>query len=535
MRIRPFFTTLAASALALAGLTGVSQAAAEPVGQPVVSPLSAAPTSMWQTDRVVWSLAYSQGVLYVGGSFQNVRPPGAALGASSQVPQARLAAFDADTGAFINSWRPTVAGGEIYALDVSPDGSRLYVGGTFNRMNGSFRNKAAAFNITNPRAPQLLAASAFRANLNGKVNDIDSTNQSVWLGGTFTTASGQSRPRVAAYDVASGNLSPFRVNLAEATAPRYTAPFVTTIEHSAGRVYIGGMFNRVNGVAQHALAVVNAATGATDPGFTIPDIIPGAYVVAAQVSEGRLFIAGRADATGGNLDRLEGPMALNAASGQILWGSNRHRCYGDTFALMPLHGRIWTATHAHDCSRIGGHPETSPRWYAAVLGQDPASGELAHFFPQVTGRGSVPGSLNNTRAFATDGQRLFVAGGFLRIQGLAQQNITAFEPRTAGSTAPTRVTVSAQAGSTGGAVVSWRAAHDDDDRTLTYTVFRRLSNVPLGTVVADSTFWNRPQLSFVDRGVSPGESVFYRVRVSDGTNNVMSSRSASVTIPPAGQ
>lgn len=481
---------------------------------------------MWQTDAVVWALAYSRGVLYVGGSFQNVRPPGAAPG-TSEVPQARLAAFDADTGEFISSWRPRVAGGNVYSLNVSPDGSRLYVGGAFEHVDGGYRNKAAAFDITSPRSPRLLSYATFGTNLNGKVNDIDSTNDTVWLGGKFTRANRQPRDRVAAYEVSTGNLTPFRVDLAGAT--QFNAPFVSTLEESNGRLYLGGMFHRVNGVDSHALGVVDAATGATDTGFDVPYIIPESYVVAAQVMDGRLYISGRADRTGGNPNRLEGMMAMDAQSGQILWGSDGHRCLGDTFAILPVHGLLWTATHSHDCSAIGGHPEMRPRFYASILGQDPLTGEMAHFYPEVGGSGNVPGSRNNTRALATDGRRLFVGGGFLRVNGVRQQNLTFYDTRPP-SSPPRRIRPTAEATSVGTVRVTWPASTDDDDRTLTYIVHRRWSMDPVATIRADSTFWNRPQLSFVDEDVTPGRDVFYRISISDGDTTRVSNRSNTVTV-----
>jgi hypothetical protein len=155
-----------------------------------------------------------------------------------------------------------------------------------------------------------------------------------------------------------------------------------------------------------------------------------------------------------------------------------------------------------------------------------------HFYPETLGRSAVPGSLNNVRAFATDGQRLFVGGGFVSVNGIAQQNVTAFSPKTTGGVAPLRVArPTVTAASTGGATVTWTTSSDRDDRNLTYSVFRRRSSTPFTTVRASSTFWSTPTASVVDTAVAPGDSVFYKVRVSDGTNKSTSLASATVTIP----
>lgn len=532
MRARQLLGCLLSGLLVSLVLSAAQPAAAEPTGAaPPVSPLSAKPTTMWQTDQTVWALAYSQNVLYVGGSFTTVRPPGAPLG-SSQQSQARLAAFNATTGEFIDTWRPVIGGGDVYSLEVSPDNSRLYVGGGFTAVNSTTHQRLAAFNIADPTSPVLLNSSQFGARTNRRVTDIDATNDTVWAGGNFTTAGATPRTYVAAFAANGGGVLPFNVNLSGVSAPSYTSPFVTAVQlDGQGNLAVGGLFDRVNDVTQHGFAMVNAATGERLAGFTSPPLINTSYVTAAVFQDGRLFIAGRDDKSG-STDRLEGVMAMDARNGQILWGSNQHRCLGDSFSLQVISGSVWVGTHAHDCKKVGTFPETNPRFYAAVLGQDVATGEQDHFYPDTSGKSTVPGSLNNVRAFATDGQRLFVGGGFAAVNGIQQQNLTVFEPKTGGGTAPVKVAKpTATANLTGGATVSWIASSDRDNRTLTYDVFRRNSSTPFATIQAQSAFWYKPGLSVVDSSVQSGESVYYKVRVSDESNKVMSVASTTITIP----
>src|SRR5919206_1513437 len=59
--------------------------------------VNGAPSASWQTNGNVLALAYANGVIYVGGEFTSVRPPGAALG-TGEVRRNHLAAFDASTG-----------------------------------------------------------------------------------------------------------------------------------------------------------------------------------------------------------------------------------------------------------------------------------------------------------------------------------------------------------------------------------------------------------------------------------------------------
>jgi len=85
--------------------------------------LSATTSSMYQTNGTVWSLAYSNNVVYAGGAFTSVRPPGEPLG-TDENPRTYLAAFNSATGALL-AFAPTI-NGTVKALAVSADGKTLY-------------------------------------------------------------------------------------------------------------------------------------------------------------------------------------------------------------------------------------------------------------------------------------------------------------------------------------------------------------------------------------------------------------------------
>ena len=90
------------------------------------------------------ALATAGGVLYAGGEFTSVTPPG-----GSSVARTYLAAFTTTTGQ-PTSFDPTL-NGKVNALAVSPDGSTLYVAGSFTKVNGSTRNHFAAFTVSRAR------------------------------------------------------------------------------------------------------------------------------------------------------------------------------------------------------------------------------------------------------------------------------------------------------------------------------------------------------------------------------------------------
>src|SRR4051812_32696564 len=93
-------TALVAAALALTmgSWTGAQVAgggqAAHALTPPVTMTADDLPT--WQTNGVVWALAQSHGIVYAGGTFSAVRPPGAAAGEQER-QVLNFAAFDAAT------------------------------------------------------------------------------------------------------------------------------------------------------------------------------------------------------------------------------------------------------------------------------------------------------------------------------------------------------------------------------------------------------------------------------------------------------
>ena len=80
--------------IALSVLAGI----AAPRALAIQANLSGKPSPIWQTNDIVWTLATSNGVVYAGGQFTSVRPPGSAAG-TGEVARGRLAAFNASTGA----------------------------------------------------------------------------------------------------------------------------------------------------------------------------------------------------------------------------------------------------------------------------------------------------------------------------------------------------------------------------------------------------------------------------------------------------
>jgi hypothetical protein len=236
------------------------------------------PNLSWQTDGAVRAIAFSGGVMYVGGQFSAVRPPGAIVGSRKSVRRSNVAAFNAKTGALLK-WHPWV-GGAVYSIAVS--GSRVYLGGAFTTVDGVVRDRLAAVTTAG-------RLTAWDPHADSTVNVVRiSPDGNVFAGGRFGRVGGAVRSRIAEITPA-GSLTawaPQVGQLAGAACPPRCSPVVFTIAFSRARdsVYLGGHFGLVNGVPRNEAAAVALSDGATVRGFN-PNIYAPANCAGCTTPE----------------------------------------------------------------------------------------------------------------------------------------------------------------------------------------------------------------------------------------------------------
>ena len=306
-----FFPSLIALAFAAASVVALPALQASASGSGPGQNLSATASSSWQTNNTVWAIAPVNGNVFVGGQFTSVRPPGDPAG-TGEVAQAYLAEFNASTGALVTSFAPTLDG-EVTALAVSPNGSTLYVGGSFTHVNGSFRNHLAAFStstgalnttwVPNASAPVLTVAPS-------------PDGSDVYVGGDLTKLDSTARTYAGEVTSTTGALLPWAPNLNGVVTSIAVAP-------DDSRVMVGGYYSQFNGAAQQGIIDTDPTTGAAnivtsiEPNesgctSTVKDVIIGS--VTAQNPAGIAYIA--SEGTGGGC--FDGDWAVNVSTGALV-------------------------------------------------------------------------------------------------------------------------------------------------------------------------------------------------------------------------
>ena len=147
----------------------------------------------------IFDIAAIGNVVYVAGSFTSYTK------GTTTVTANGLAAWDSNTGALLPSFRPVIAGGGVAAVEASPDGTKLFITGTFKTINGVARSKVASISPTTGAA---VAAFNFVGNTNNPGNALAATNTTLYVGGRFTIINGVARSGLAAVNSTTGVVDP---------------------------------------------------------------------------------------------------------------------------------------------------------------------------------------------------------------------------------------------------------------------------------------------------------------------------------------
>ncbi len=200
-------------------------------------------------NTLVNGFAEARGVMYVGGKFGTVRRNTGSAGTA----QPYLAAFNANTGAWISSFRP-VLDGPVYAMRVTPDGSKLIVG-------GEFTGGLVAYDLNTGAVDPSWSTRVTFDNRTAGVINMDLVGNDLYIAGNFNRAVRNGTT------VTRNRLAKLNANTGAVDGQWRAGAFggsVRAIDISPDRTraYIGGLFVNINGQPDtQYLATVNTTTG----------------------------------------------------------------------------------------------------------------------------------------------------------------------------------------------------------------------------------------------------------------------------------
>jgi PKD repeat protein len=229
-------------------------------------------------DGPVYAIAATNTTVYVGGSFT----------AANGTARPRAAAFSAANGSLVTSWRPTIADYTVRAIEISPDGSRVILGGSFTSVNGS-SNPGYGLASVHPGtgASQPLPANSVLRNAgqNASVWGLHADNENFYVT-AYTYYGGGTFEGVGAVRWSDGNLAWIKDCHGDSYSVHSTGDVVYSASHSHYCANLGSF-------------------GQTDP-------IPSwTYYRATAVTQDATRVVGKEATNYFNYEGRPGPTVLN--------------------------------------------------------------------------------------------------------------------------------------------------------------------------------------------------------------------------------
>ena len=199
----------------------------------------------WSPNNTVYSITQHGDRIYIGGKFSRLQN----TSTGQWVNQARIAAFDASTGDLITSFTPQIGSGEVRGIDVSADGSRIYIGGYFSNVNGASRDNLAAVDPAGNLVP------GWDASTNKRVKDVVRVGDDLYIGGVFNRLNNQRRIGLGKISAADGSIENW---VADTIGGRPRAVFASP---NGNDLIVAGSFDLLDGQPRPFLGSVGLSSG----------------------------------------------------------------------------------------------------------------------------------------------------------------------------------------------------------------------------------------------------------------------------------
>jgi hypothetical protein len=207
-------------------------------------------------DGRVYALAAAGDKIVVGGTFTTVQD----YNGTTSMTRNRMFAFNRTTGLIDPTFAPSF-NNDVNAIEASPDGSSIYVGGQFTAIDGVARSGLVKLSMATGQPDP-----AFTARTDKLVSDLALTAaHGLILGGRFTkiaSAAGSApRQNLGAVDPTTGAVLP-SLDLPVTGSRDTLYPYIQEIDVSpdGNRLVIAGNFLQVGGLDREQLALIDLTT-----------------------------------------------------------------------------------------------------------------------------------------------------------------------------------------------------------------------------------------------------------------------------------
>jgi len=256
-----------------------------------VSGLDSPATQTPSIDVLVWDMVQIGDRMFVAGGFLDVQESKY----STPIPQPFLAAFDARSGDWIDSFRPQL---DRIVYSLADLNGTLLVGGEFEQVNGQARTGLVGLDPITGAIDPTFAGYVERpwSNLRAMVRDIKVHGDNIYVAGNFSHLNGAWGVRTRVYKAA--RLVGQNGAVDAGWKPQVTGSGIWGLDTnpSETEVYFTGYFTAVNGEAETGyFHTVDTVTGATAPGkIEVPRNYPALQPEFFDVAHGdnNVFVAG---------------------------------------------------------------------------------------------------------------------------------------------------------------------------------------------------------------------------------------------------
>jgi hypothetical protein len=364
------------------------------------------PDSNISTNGIVRVVYFYERTLYVGGNFTKVTDE------KGTYSRTDLAAFDVATG-HVTNFKANTTSGMVRAI-IAAEG-KLFVGGTFTKINKTSCSKVAALN---PITGDVL--SGFRENsgtIEGAVWALAVAEKNLFLGGKFTSVDGTKRTNLAAVDTDSGSLitsfDPECAGSINDSGKTDTGVYALKVHPNNPKiVFASGNYLTIAGKTDRKFLTVFNSDGTLGPEFRTALSNP---IMDLDASDSVLYAG-----VGGSGNKIV-TYDIGAAPYTRIWGGMRVQ--GDVQAVaFAAPGYVYFGFH-------DGCLDTADSFRLAVL--NAKTGDLYDAYPPMN-------SFFGVRALDFEYNCLAVGGEFTQMNGRSQKYLAVFRTFPLSGTGPLR-------------------------------------------------------------------------------------------------